>query len=151
MKVKLNKVNSGIMSTIIGGRIKKREVLEEVHYAAKEWFEEEVIGQNQLQKDFFQWKRGDGKPYLSQDGMEMSFGYEPWGFAIGGRMADTGSCPTESRARTLELYQSVFEEKWKDGKICGFEVILNVESYVGSFGIKRFKVGREVKAMSVRG
>ena len=138
-KVKVSKINSGLKVEILSG-VRSVEARERLFYAAQDWFEAEVLKKNpEIERDFF------SGPYSEKRNVRESsvkgidkvayFGYEPWGFCIEGHMNDTGSCPTGSRASTLEKYQSAF-----DSRIVGngvyFEKYLTFESERGQYGTK---------------
>lgn len=126
-EVRISKINSGINVTILNkGKLKDKEKIDCIFDAAHEWWRQQVMSINNLTEEWFKWKDNKTETWGDHTNGYKTFAYEPWGFAINGQMADTGSCPTGSRKETLEIYQSPFTMRGESSCIY-FEKYLTIE------------------------
>lgn len=126
--VKVCKVNSGIKVQIENmGKLKDKDKIDRIFDAAHDWWKNQVMVMNNLEEDWFKWKDNRSESYTNHEAGEKIFAYEPWGFAVNGQMNDSGSCPTGSRVKTLEAYQSPFDVI-KNGIYLNFNKHLVIET-----------------------
>ena len=121
----VRKLNCGIETEVLNKRLKNKEKLSRLHWHAHSWWQNRVL---ELAGKTFEWFDGkEGGNGYQEVSRTKVWNYEPWGWYLDGRMADTGSVPTAGRKETLRCYQLPLKRKdLGDGRIA-FETRIQVE------------------------
>jgi hypothetical protein len=143
IKVLVQKVNSGVTFTLVGKKFKRSSKTGRRTLGGTAIEKAQTLYRAEVGEAFVKYGMdGTGYAHDFEDRWYSNCTYEdymvfvalePWGFALVAEdgtvgMNDTGSTPTEGRAKLLACYQAPLEKVRVDESRCRFEKVYEVEA-----------------------
>lgn len=132
--VKIQKLNSGVIfipvkknGEVIANSTVKNKTVRQALWNAWHWYQSKVSLEMTFKgMDDTEYARSfrNASPEIQNNGY-LFVSLEPWGFCLNGQMGDSGSTPTQGRARVLECYQSPLNQVKNSTDMIEFFLIKN--------------------------